>query len=71
MSHDKEFKEIMKKDVAFQKKLFSEIFQDAGWQAPRLIEAMNEADDFYAQPAVQIKTKTWCKGRVVLLGDAG
>ncbi|KAM0426194.1 hypothetical protein ACHAPT_008544 [Fusarium lateritium] len=32
---------------------------------------MNEADDFYAQPAVQIKTNTWSKGRVVLLGDAG
>lgn len=71
MSHDEEFEEVMKKDVASQKKLFNGIFQDAGWQAPRLIEAMNEADDFYAQPAVQIKTKTWSKGRVVLLGDAG
>ncbi|KAJ3502264.1 hypothetical protein NM208_g16762 [Fusarium decemcellulare] len=71
MSHEKEFEEAMKKDVAAQKRLFSEIFQDAGWQAPRLIEAMNEADDFYAQPAVQIKSKTWSKGRVVLLGDAG
>ncbi|RSL49324.1 hypothetical protein CEP53_009201 [Fusarium sp. AF-6] len=37
MSHEKEFEEVMKKDVASQKKLFSEIFQDAGWQAPRLI----------------------------------
>ncbi|KAF4983145.1 hypothetical protein FZEAL_1368 [Fusarium zealandicum] len=71
MSHQKEFEQVMKKDATAQKKLLSEVFQDAGWQAPRLIEAMNAAEDFYAQPIVQIKTNTLSKGRVVLLGDAG
>ncbi|KAF5658171.1 2-polyprenyl-6-methoxyphenol hydroxylase [Fusarium heterosporum] len=71
MSHGDELKEAMGQDVAAQKKLFGEIFKDAGWQAPRLIKAMNETEDFYAQSIVQIRTKTWSKGRVVLLGDAG
>ncbi|KAL4723430.1 hypothetical protein ACLX1H_009927 [Fusarium chlamydosporum] len=71
MSHVDEFKEVMRKDVDAQKKLFGEIFKDAGWQAPRLIKAMNETEDFYAQSVVQVMTKSWSKGRVVLLGDAG
>ncbi|KAH7206472.1 hypothetical protein DER44DRAFT_865930 [Fusarium oxysporum] len=71
MSHVEELKEVMSQDVNAQKKLFAEIFKDAGWQAPRLIKAMHETEDFYAQSVVQIKTKTWSKGRVVLLGDAG
>ncbi|KAF9775812.1 hypothetical protein IL306_006057 [Fusarium sp. DS 682] len=56
---------------AIHKKLFGNIFKDAGWQAPRLIKAMHETEDFYTQSIVQIKTKTWSKGRVALLGDAG
>lgn len=71
MSHYDELKDVMGQDIEAQKKLFGEIFKDAGWQAPRLIKAMNETEDFYAQAFVQIKTKTWSKGRVVLLGDAG
>ncbi|KAJ4266517.1 hypothetical protein NW762_004504 [Fusarium torreyae] len=71
MSHMQELNEVMKQDVEAQKKLFAKIFEDAGWQAPRLIKAMYETEDFYAQSIVQIKTKTWSKGRVVLLGDAG
>ncbi|KAM0545127.1 hypothetical protein ACHAPJ_011472 [Fusarium lateritium] len=71
MSHMEELNEVMKQDIEAQKKLFAKIFEDAGWQAPRLIKAMYETEDFYAQSIVQIKTKTWSKGRVVLLGDAG
>ncbi|KAF5564512.1 2-polyprenyl-6-methoxyphenol hydroxylase [Fusarium phyllophilum] len=71
MSHVEELKNVMSQDVNVQKELFAEIFKDAGWQAPRLIKAMHETEDFYAQSVVQIKTKTWSKGRVVLLGDAG
>jgi 2-polyprenyl-6-methoxyphenol hydroxylase-like FAD-dependent oxidoreductase len=71
MSHVDELKEAMRKDADAQKKLFAEIFKDAGWQAPRLIQAMYDTEDFYAQSVVQIKTKTYSKGRVVLLGDAG
>ncbi|KAF5554800.1 2-polyprenyl-6-methoxyphenol hydroxylase [Fusarium mexicanum] len=71
MSHVEELKEVMSQDVNAQKRLFAEIFKDAGWQAPRLIKAMHETEDFYAQSIVQIKTKTWSKERVVLLGDAG
>lgn len=71
MSHLEEFKEAMSQGVDAQKKLFEEIFKDAGWQAPRLLKAMYQTEDFYAQSVVQVKTKTWSKGRVVLLGDAG
>ncbi|KAK5991137.1 FAD-dependent monooxygenase asL4 [Cladobotryum mycophilum] len=61
--------EALKKDVEAQKAAFAEVFDGAGWQAARLIEAMNKANDFYAEEVVQRKSSRWYSGRVVLLGD--
>ncbi|WP_214413322.1 FAD-dependent monooxygenase [Sphaerisporangium fuscum] len=41
------------------------------WEAPRLLEAMSEADDFYFSSACQVHMDRWSHGRVALLGDAG
>ncbi|MFC3986577.1 FAD-dependent monooxygenase [Streptosporangium jomthongense] len=42
-----------------------------GGQAPRLLEAMSEADDFYFSSACQVHLDRWSYGRIALVGDAG
>ena len=54
-----------------QKSLMAEYFQDVGWECPRIIEGMQQTDNFYYDPVTQIHLDQWSKGRVVLLGDAG
>lgn len=71
MSHIDRIRAVLKRDVEIQKKLFADLWKDAGWQAPQLVAAMLQSPDFYAQEIVQIRSPTWSKGRVVLLGDAG
>lgn len=60
-----------REDVAAQKELMREYFQDAGWECDRLLREMMTTDDFYYDMLAQVKMDNWSKGRVVLLGDAG
>jgi len=53
-----------------QKKAFSEIYSGLGWEAPRVVEQMMKAENFYSDKLQQVKLPTWSKGRVVLLGDS-
>lgn len=53
-----------------QKQFWIERFQDAGWQTDRFIQGMMTTPNFYSQEVVQVRTDTWYKGRVVLVGDA-
>lgn len=46
-------------------------FAGHGWQTPRLLEAMSQADDFYFSSACQVQLDRWSHGRVALVGDAG
>jgi 2-polyprenyl-6-methoxyphenol hydroxylase-like FAD-dependent oxidoreductase len=57
-------------DVAAQKALVAELFAGAGWEVPRLIDAMHAADDFVLDSMAQVQLPAWSRGRVVLLGDA-
>lgn len=41
-----------------------------GWEVPRLLDAMEEARDFYLGPIAQVKMDHWTRGRVALVGDA-
>jgi len=62
------------RDVKRQKQVWSELFRDAGWQADRFVDALQEAgvsDDFYSVNIGQIRMKKCYKNRVVLIGDAG
>ena len=56
--------------VAQQKEEVSKLWQNTGWEVPRLLSGMNTASDFYLQSVVQIKMDTWHKGRYVGVGDA-
>lgn len=52
-------------------KLMEEMFRDAGWVAPEVLQSMRQSDDFYCSLFGQIRSPKLHDGRVVLLGDAG
>lgn len=57
-------------DPSRQKAFLRERFADAGWEAPRILAAMDSADDFYLDVLRQVRMPRWSSGRVVLTGDA-
>ncbi|WP_433234986.1 FAD-dependent monooxygenase [Streptosporangium sp. CA-135522] len=54
-----------------QEKAVRAAFAGHGWQAPRLLEAMSEADDFYFSSTCQVHMDRWSCGRIALVGDSG
>ncbi|CBX92566.1 hypothetical protein LEMA_P052720.1 [Plenodomus lingam JN3] len=62
-----------KRPLAEQKAAWTQLFQDAGWESPRFLKALQDVDDFYACEVGQVKMpgQKLHKDRVVLLGDAG
>ncbi|KAJ7801018.1 hypothetical protein B0H14DRAFT_3885315 [Mycena olivaceomarginata] len=64
------WRKILKQDIAAQKAALVEDFADVGWEVPLILEGAKATPDFYMQEIGQVKTNTWSKGRVVLLGDA-
>jgi 2-polyprenyl-6-methoxyphenol hydroxylase-like FAD-dependent oxidoreductase len=65
-----EWKGAVRADRKTQQELVKRDFADAGWQAQRLLGAMDSAPDFYFQAIQQIRMARWSTGRVVCLGDA-
>lgn len=53
-----------------QRTYLRERFGDVGWEAPRVIAALDGTDDFYFDVLRQVRMSSWSKGRVVLVGDA-
>lgn len=45
-------------------------FADAGWQAERVLDGLDETDDLYFEVLRQVKMDRWSSGRVALAGDA-
>lgn len=52
-----------------QQELLKKEFEGAGWQAQRLLDAMDQAPDFYFQVIEQIRMSKWSNSRVICLGD--
>jgi len=52
-----------------QKQLLREIFADAGWETPRILDALDETS-WFLERLSQVHMKRWASGRVVLLGDS-
>lgn len=57
-------------DAESQKRLTAEKFAGIGWDVPKLVEAMQQADDLYYDVMSQIHLDRWSEGRVALIGDA-
>ncbi len=47
-----------------------EQFRNVGWEAPRILAALDGADDMYFECIGQVRAPRWSRGRVALLGDA-
>lgn len=53
-----------------QKEAFAEVYSGLGWETPRVMEQMMEADNFYSDELIQVKLQKWSQHRVALVGDA-
>lgn len=58
------------RDPDAQRALVATVFADAGWEAPRLVDALRAADDLFFDTAAQIRMPHWTRDRVALVGDA-
>lgn len=47
-----------------------ERYDGAGWEAPRILEALETSDDVYVDQLQQVRMQAWHRGRVVMAGDA-
>lgn len=54
-----------------QRRFLRRVFAGHGWEADRVLDAMEGAPDFYFDSVAQIRMDHWSAGRVTLLGDAG
>ncbi|KAI8578328.1 hypothetical protein K450DRAFT_266119 [Umbelopsis ramanniana AG] len=66
-----ETRSLFRAPIEQQKEFLEQKFRGAGWHTDRFIEGMKTTENFYCQEIVQVRTDTWYKNRVVLLGDAG
>ena len=57
-------------DAKGRKAVLRQVFADAGWECPQILQAMDQVGDVYYDRVSQIRMGGWSKGRVVLIGDA-
>lgn len=60
----------LSKGTEAMKRVLHERFDDAGWEAKRVLDGMDQAEDFYMSSAAQVKMSKWTHNRAVILGDA-
>jgi 2-polyprenyl-6-methoxyphenol hydroxylase-like FAD-dependent oxidoreductase len=57
-------------NVEERKAVLRQVFGDAGWECPQILQAMDRVRDVYYDRVSQIRMDCWSKGRVMLIGDA-
>ena len=62
--------DAMEKGTEDTKRMLHEYFENAGWEAKRVLEGMDLAEDFYMSRAAQVQLPKWTNGRALVLGDA-
>jgi 2-polyprenyl-6-methoxyphenol hydroxylase-like FAD-dependent oxidoreductase len=68
-AQETEWQQAGRSDRKMQQKLLRKEFADAGWQSQRLLDAVDEAPDFYFHVIEQIKMSKWHQNRIICLGD--
>jgi 2-polyprenyl-6-methoxyphenol hydroxylase-like FAD-dependent oxidoreductase len=58
------------RDLGARKASLHRVFGDFGWEASKVLAALDAARDVYFDRVSQIVMPTWSKGRVALVGDA-
>lgn len=56
--------------LAAQRRELHARFDDAGWECPQLMAAMDRCESLYVDRVSQIRMDKWSAGRVALIGDA-
>lgn len=59
------------RDTDAQKRLLADRVAGAGWVIPQIVEHMLRATDFHFYSLSQVRMRSWSRGRIVLVGDAG
>ncbi len=59
-----------RRDVVEQKRSLRATFDGMAWRAPRVLDALIDADDLYLDAIASVHVESYACGRVVLLGDA-
>ena len=67
---DPAVEDALDKGTEDAKRMLHNYFENAGWEAKRVLEAMDNAEDFYMSRAAQVKLSKWTNGRALVLGDA-
>ena len=58
-------------DREAQRRLLRNLYGDLGWEVPRLLTELDQAEDLYLDSISQVVMEAWTSGRVALVGDAG
>jgi 2-polyprenyl-6-methoxyphenol hydroxylase-like FAD-dependent oxidoreductase len=53
-----------------RRSMLTRIFADVGWEAPRILAAMDSASDVYFDGVSQVRMDRWTLDRTALIGDA-
>jgi 2-polyprenyl-6-methoxyphenol hydroxylase-like FAD-dependent oxidoreductase len=56
--------------VAEQKALIARFYAGAGWETPRVLAGLADAEDVYLDAVSQVMAPRWSHGRAALVGDA-
>ena len=62
---------MARRTPAEHRALLRRTFGGAGWEADRVLAALEDVDDLYYEVVGQVHAPRWSNGQVVLLGDAG
>jgi len=68
--HDPTIEEALNEGTEASKRLLRKYFEHEGWQAKRILDGMDQAEDFYMTRAAQVKLPKWTNGRALVAGDA-
>ena len=67
---DSAVEDAMDKGTQDAKSILHEYFENAGWEAKRVLDGMDHAEDFYMSRSAHVKIPKWTNGRALVLGDA-
>ncbi|AMM19980.1 FAD-binding monooxygenase [Frondihabitans sp. PAMC 28766] len=61
---------VDRRSLADQKARLHDEFAGVGWEAPRVLAALDATQDAYTESIGQVHAPAWSRGRTALLGDA-
>ena len=68
--YDPAIEDAMAKGNEESKRVLRKYFENAGWEAKRVLEGMDQAEDFYMTRAAQVQHSKWTNVRALVIGDA-